>query len=64
MTVKLLYLKFPVKMSMENGHMRMTIRNLITHGIISLDFVKSKRNIADFLIKGLMHQKYLIRRGE
>jgi len=33
------------------------IRNLITHGIISLDFVRSKRNIADLLIKGLMHQQ-------
>jgi len=33
------------------------IRNLITHGIISLDFVMSERNIADMLIKGLMHQQ-------
>jgi len=42
------------------GHMRMRdkfIRNLITYGIISLDFVKSERNIEDLLIKRLMHQQ-------
>jgi len=33
------------------------IRNLITHGIVSIDFVRSERNIADTLIKGLMHQQ-------
>ena len=33
------------------------IRNLITHDIISLDFVRLERNIADLLIKELMHQQ-------
>ena len=33
------------------------IRNLITYDIISLDFVRSERNIADLLIKGLMHEQ-------
>jgi len=33
------------------------IRNLITHGIVSLDFVRLERNIADLFIKGLMHQQ-------
>jgi len=33
------------------------IRNLITHDIISLDFVRLERNVADLLIKGLMHQQ-------
>ena len=32
------------------------IKNLITHGIVSIDFVRSERNIADMLIKRLMHQ--------
>ena len=32
------------------------IRNLITHDIISLDFVRSERNIENLVIKGLMHQ--------
>jgi len=32
------------------------IRNLITHGIVSFDFVRLERNVADLLIKGLMHQ--------
>ena len=27
------------------------IRNFITHGIVSLDFVRSARNIADLLTK-------------
>ena len=43
-----------------NWHMRTKdkyIRNLITHDIISLDFVRSERNIADLLVKGLMHQQ-------
>jgi len=30
------------------------IRNLITHGIVSFDFVRLERNL---LIKGLMHQQ-------
>jgi len=33
------------------------IRNLITHGIVSLDFVRSESNIVDLLTKGLMHQQ-------
>jgi len=33
------------------------IRNFITHGIVSLDFVSLERNIADLLIKGMMHQQ-------
>jgi len=32
-------------------------RNLITHDIIFLDFVRSERNIAYLLIKRLMHQQ-------
>ena len=36
-----------------------SIRNLISHGIISLDFVRSKNNIADPLTKGLPHQQVL-----
>jgi len=33
------------------------IRNLITHDIISLDFVRLEQNVAYLLIKGLMHQQ-------
>jgi len=33
------------------------IRNLITHGIVSFDFVMLERNITNPLIKGLMHQQ-------
>ena len=45
--------------SMYNGkskHIRCkhnTIRKLLTNGVISLDYVKSKDNIADSLTKGL-----------
>jgi len=35
------------------------IRNLISHGVISLDFVRSKNNIVDPLTKGLTHQQVL-----
>ena len=35
------------------------IRNLISHGVISLDFVRSKNNIADPLTKGLTCQQVL-----
>ena len=44
---------------MYNGksrHMRRrhnTVRKLISTGVISIDFVKSKENIADSLTKGL-----------
>jgi len=34
-----------------------SIRKFITHGIISLYFVRSERNIAYLLIKRLMHQQ-------
>jgi len=33
------------------------IINLITHRIVSFDFVRLERNIVDLLIKGLMHQQ-------
>ena len=33
------------------------IRNLITHGIVYLDFVRSEINYAYLFIKGLMHQQ-------
>jgi len=33
------------------------IINLITHGILSLDFVRSEINIVDLFIKRLMHQQ-------
>jgi len=35
------------------------IRNLITDGIISLDFVRLERNIVDLLTKGLERQQVL-----
>jgi len=35
------------------------IRNLITDDIISLDFVRLERNVADLLINGLMHQQQI-----
>ena len=34
-----------------------SIRNLISHGAISLDFVMSENNIANFLTKGLTRQQ-------
>jgi len=37
------------------------IRNLITHDIISIDFVRLERNVADLLIKGLMHQQQVFK---
>ena len=46
----------------KRRHLRVThkfIRNLISHGIISLDFVRSENNIADPLTKGLMPQQVL-----
>ena len=36
-----------------------SIRNLITDGIISLDFVKLERNIANSLTKGLTRQQVI-----
>jgi len=35
------------------------IRNLISHGVISLDFVRSENNIADSLTKRLTRQQVL-----
>ncbi|CAM8957966.1 unnamed protein product [Rhodiola kirilowii] len=32
------------------------VRELITHGVISVDFVKSQRNLADHLTKGLVRE--------
>jgi len=36
-----------------------SIKNLISNGVISLDFVISENNITDPLIKGLTRQKLL-----
>jgi len=47
---------------MKIWHIRMRdkyIRNFITDGIVSFDFVRLERNIADLLIKGLMHQQQI-----
>ena len=56
--------------SMYNGksrHIRRrhnTIKQLISNGIISIDYVKSKENIADPLMKGLSRdQMYCLSRG-
>jgi len=46
----------------KRRHLRVrhkSIRNLISYGVISLDFVRSKNNIADPLTKGLTHQQVL-----
>ena len=46
----------------KRRHLRVrhkSIRNLISHGVISLDFVRSKNNIADPLTKGLTRQQVL-----
>jgi len=46
----------------KRKHLRVrhkSIRNLISHGIISLDFVRSANNIADPLTKGLKRQQVL-----
>nr|KYP71444.1 Retrovirus-related Pol polyprotein from transposon TNT 1-94 [Cajanus cajan] len=52
----------------KRRHLRIrhkSIRNLITHGVISIDFIRSKNNLADPLTKGLTRvNKYLNRRGE
>jgi len=45
-----------MKLTYENER-QIYIRNLITHGVVSFDFVRSERNIADLLIKRLMHQQ-------
>jgi len=59
--VKLLYLKLLAKNFNEKiRHLRVrhkSIRYLISHGIISLDFVRSKNNIVDPLTKGLTCQQ-------
>ena len=46
----------------KRRHLRVrhkSIRNLISHGVISLDFVRSENNIADPLTKGLTCQQVL-----
>ena len=46
----------------KRRHFRMrhkSIRNLISHGVISLDFVRLKNNIVNPLTKGLMRQQVL-----
>ena len=43
----------------KRRHLRVrhkSIRNLISYGVISLDFVRPENNIADSLTKGLMRQ--------
>ena len=46
----------------KRRHLRVrhkSIRNLISHGVISLDFVRSENNLADPLKKGLTRQQVL-----
>ena len=46
----------------KRRHLRVrhkSIRNLISHGVISLDFVRSENNLADPLTKGLTRQQVL-----
>ena len=46
----------------KRRHLRVrhkSIRNLVSHGVISLDFVRSKNNIMDPLTKWLMRQQVL-----
>ena len=46
----------------KRRHLRVrhkSIRNLISHGVISLDFVRSENNITDPLTKGLTRQQVL-----
>ena len=46
----------------KRRHLRVrhkSIRNLISHYVISLDFVRSENNIADPLTKGLTCQQVL-----
>ena len=53
--------KVPSKnLNEKRRHLRVrhkSIRNLISHGVISLDFVRSENNIADPLTKGLTRQQ-------
>lgn len=37
-----------------------SIRHLISHGVISLDYVRSEKNIADPLTKGLTRQQVIL----
>jgi len=51
----------------KRRHLRVrhkSIRNLISHSVISLDFVRSKNNIADPLTKGLTRQQGVVERNE
>ena len=46
----------------KRRHIRLrhkSIRNLISHGVLSLDFVRLENNIADPLTKGLTCQQLL-----
>ena len=48
--------------NVKRRHLRVRrkfIKNLISHGIILLDFVRSENNIADLLTKGLTRQLVL-----
>ena len=50
------------KFNEKRRHLRVrhkSIINLISHGVISLDFVRSKNNIVDPLTKGLTRQQVL-----
>ena len=53
--------KFTIKkINEKRRHLRVrhkSIRNLISHGVISLDFVRSENNIAYSLTKGLTCQQ-------
>ena len=52
-----------VKNNFYNGNIRYirrkhdTIRQLLTNGIISIDYVKSKENLADPLTKGVTRKQ-------
>lgn len=46
----------------KRQHLRVrhkSVKHLISHGVISLDFVRSDNNIADPLTKGLVRQQIL-----
>lgn len=51
----------------KSGHIRRrhnTVRQLISNGVISIDYIKSKDNLADPLTKALnRYQMYCLSRG-
>nr|KYP53479.1 hypothetical protein KK1_024617 [Cajanus cajan] len=50
------------KFNEKRKHLRIrhkSIRNLITHGVISVNFIRFENNFTDPLIKGLTHQQVL-----